>query len=54
MSGRQIPICFRCKKREVEMIDGEHVGLCCYCADREAERYREQQEWAYYHPADEK
>lgn len=50
---REIIICCRCKRREVEMFDdGWHSGMCGYCNDRSAESYRERQEWAHYHPAD--
>lgn len=44
--------CPRCKKREKENIDGEWQWYCGACNDREAERYREQQEFAYYHPVE--
>lgn len=44
-------LCPRCKKRERECIDGETQWYCIDCNDRDAERYREQQEWNYYHPS---
>jgi hypothetical protein len=43
-------LCSRCKKRERECIDGETQWYCGDCNDRDAENYRERQEWNHYHP----
>lgn len=47
-------VCERCKKRNVEVSEGEDgpwtSGYCSHCNDKLAENYREQQEFAYYHP----
>lgn len=50
MEERKVQICRKCQKREVERFDdGWTSGMCGYCNDRDAERYREAQEWAHYH-----
>lgn len=43
-------LCPKCKKRERENIDGDWMWYCGPCNDRDYERYRERQEWDYYHP----
>lgn len=42
-------LCPRCKKRERENIEGDWMAYCAPCNDRDAERYREWQEWQHYH-----
>jgi hypothetical protein len=41
--------CTRCKKQPVEVIDDWVSQYCDACNDRLAEKYREQQEYLYYH-----
>ena len=36
-------------RREVEVIDDWVSMLCPSCADRDAEKYRERQDWDYWH-----
>ena len=42
-------LCYKCQKEPNEVIDGWTSGMCGRCNDRDAERYRERQEWDYYH-----
>lgn len=44
-------ICPKCKRRGREVIDGEMQWYCGPCNDRDAEQYREHQEWVHYHTA---
>lgn len=44
-------ICPRCKMRQRENIEGDWMWYCGPCNDRDYERYKEKQEWDYYHPA---
>lgn len=41
--------CARCKKQPVEIIGDWISQYCPACNDRLAERYREQQEFIYWH-----
>lgn len=52
MPGWERPICNRCKKREVEVIDDFVSSQCSQCNDRDIERTREREEWNYYHMDD--
>lgn len=51
MGTRHDKQCKCCGKWEVETFndDGPDSTHCPSCNDRMAERYREQQEWNYYH-----
>lgn len=50
--SRPHDICQRCHKQEVEVIEDWVSQYCPYCNDHLAEKYREQQEFAYYHQDD--
>lgn len=45
----QIPICVRCKKREVEVIEDWESTQCPQCNDKDIEREQERREWNYFH-----
>lgn len=43
-------LCWRCKKRPVEVIDDFVSTQCGSCNDREYERHQERREFEYFHP----
>ena len=44
------PICRRCGKYPVEVIEDWQSDCCGYCNDRRIEHANERREWDYYHP----
>lgn len=47
--SERTPICIRCKKRFVEVIDDWESSQCSHCNDRDIERNSERNEWNYFH-----
>jgi hypothetical protein len=47
-----IPLCRRCKREEVEVIDDWESVQCRRCNDRDIERTSRRQEWDHYHPGE--
>jgi hypothetical protein len=49
--NKNYPVCSRCQTwlfNEIEL----DTGVCENCADKLYERYKQRQEWEYYHPSD--
>jgi DNA-directed RNA polymerase subunit RPC12/RpoP len=44
--------CSKCKKRPVEIIDGERQMQCIACNDKDIEAYRESADFEHWHRED--
>lgn len=52
MGQHRTLMCKRCKKDTVEVIEDWVSTLCPHCADVEADKERDRQEWNHYHPSE--